>query len=78
MGNDTYAYYMHFERMANADLGELIENTINSITSSSNNANKDPGYSVLQNQSGQKSSHSQMLLLPEAFRPQPYRCGNLS
>ena len=47
MGNDTYAYYMHFERMANADLGELIENTINSITSSSNNANKDPGYSVL-------------------------------
>ena len=47
MGNDTYAYFMHFERMANTDLGILIENTINSIISPSNNTNKDPGYSVV-------------------------------
>lgn len=46
MGNDTYAYYMHFERVSNINMGQLIENLINSIGVASNNVNKDLGYPI--------------------------------
>ena len=46
MGNDTYAYLMHFERVADKNLWDLIENLINSIGAVSSNANKDPGYHI--------------------------------
>lgn len=47
VGNDTYAYYLHFKSMDSVDLGSLINTLIDSIGIESNNSNKDRGYPII-------------------------------
>lgn len=46
VGNDTYAYYLHFKKISKQDISTLIDNIINSFGQVSTNFNKDPGYNV--------------------------------
>ena len=47
VGNDTYAYFLNFERMADEHVGDLVDNIFNTLDEVTNDQNKDPGYNLV-------------------------------
>lgn len=47
VGNDTYAYFMAFEKVGTSSFNEVWQEVVNSFSFTTDDSNKDPGYNIL-------------------------------